>query len=241
MLNWLIMFIAYVIMIIMNVLGATGNINGQSQQEISDKLNVLFTPDSYVFSIWGLIYLLVALWLFIQFRQIRKQQGVPANVAFLFIGTCLFNILWLLAWHYEVFAVAQVMMFALLINLLILYMKYPISDASFGGRLPFSFYTGWISVATIANMAYTLKYYNIYLGIDEIPGTSGLIVLATVLAIVTLIKRRDPFFALVFVWAIIGIGTANTDLYIIAVAYLCAGIVAGAIIATSVLGKKELS
>ena len=118
--KWLFMVVAYIIMIIVNALATTGNINGQSPQEISDKLIVLFTPDSYVFSIWGLIYLLVALWLIIQFSRIGKSNELPETMVTLFIGTCLFNVLWLFTWHYEIFVVAQLMMFALLINLLIL-------------------------------------------------------------------------------------------------------------------------
>ena len=223
--NWALMCIAFVLMLVVNVLGATGNINGQSQADISDKLNVLFTPDGYVFSIWAVIYALLAIWLFVQFTRKDTTQETPYNIVTLFVATCLFNIAWLLTWHYEWFAVAQLMMFVLLITLLILYMKYPKGDKSFGGRLPFSFYTGWISVATIANMAYTLKHYDVSLGINEVAGTIGLIIIALLLAVATLYMRKDPFFSLVFVWAIFGIGTSNSDNALVWTAYITAAII----------------
>ncbi|MER2191344.1 MAG: hypothetical protein ABS951_10320 [Solibacillus sp.] len=140
--NWVMMVISYIVMVVLNALWSTGNINGQSQEEISNKLNVLFTSDGYVFSIWGLIYLLVAVWLVIQYKRIGTEQGASNAVVFLFIGICVLNVLWLLMWYYEIFVLAQVMMFALLINLIVLYMRYPIGDKSFGGRLPFPFYMG---------------------------------------------------------------------------------------------------
>lgn len=228
--NWILMVVAFIVMIGVNALGSTGHINGQSQQEISDRINVLFTPDGYVFSIWSVIYVLVAVWLIIQFLRVRKQRVLPSQFAYLFIGTCMLNILWLITWHYEIFWLAQLMMFALLINLIVLYMKYPKGDKSFGGRLPFSFYTGWISVATIANMAYTLKHYDVSLGISEVAGTIGLLVIAVLLSVATLFARWDQFFALVFVWAIIGIGMANDTSSLVLTAYVCAGIVAVAVV-----------
>lgn len=228
--KWLGMFIAFLIMIAVNALGSMGSINGQSQSEISNKLDVLFTPAGYVFSIWGLIYLLVLIWLVIQFTRKNSEEKLPKNIVVLFILTCVFNILWLLTWHYELFIVAQIMMFLLLITLIVLYMRYPAGNKRFGGRLPFSLYTGWISVATIANMSYTLKHYDVSLGISEVNGTIGLLVVALLLAVATIFMRRDPFFGLVFVWATIGIGVANSNQSLVITAYIVAALIFIAVI-----------
>lgn len=228
--RWLTMFIAFILMLAVNALGSMGYINGQSQSDISNKLDVLFTPAGYVFSIWGLIYFLILIWLLIQFVRRDSLEKLPQSIVILFSLTCIFNILWLLMWHYEIFVVAQIMMFLLLITLIILYMKYPKGDKAFGGRLPFSFYTGWISVATIANMAYTLKYYDISLGVGEVVGTVGLLVVALLLALATLYSRKDIFYALVFVWAIIGIAIVNTESLLIIASYIIAALLMLAII-----------
>lgn len=236
--NWILMVIFFAVMIGVNALGGTGHINGQSQQEISDRLTVLFTPDGYVFSIWGLIYVLVGIWLIIQLLRVGKHEELSQRKVYLFLGTCVFNVLWLLTWHYEIFWLAQLMMIALLINLIVLYMAYPKGDKHFGGRLPFSLYLGWISVATIANMAYTLKHYDVSLGIGEVPGTIGLLIVALVLCIATLYARCDQFYALVFVWAIIGIGTVNEATSLVITAYICAAIIAVAVVASFIQQRR---
>ena len=79
-------------------------------------------------------------------------------------------------------------------------------------------------------MAYTLKHYDVSLGISEVAGTIGLLIIAVLLSVATLFARWDQFFALVFVWAIIGIGMANDASSLVFTAYVCAGIVAVAVV-----------
>lgn len=235
--KWLAMVIAYAVMVTINQLGALGHINGQTQSEISNRLNVLFTPAGYVFSIWGIIYILVFIWIILQFFKRNSQELLPNSIVTLFILTGVFNILWLVSWHFELFIVAQIMMFLLLFTLLILYMKYPKGLNEVGGRLPFSLYTGWISIATIANMAYTLKHYDISFGISEVNGTIILLILALLLAVATVYARKDVFFGLVFVWATIGIGVVNTATSLVVTAYIIAALIFVATIA--VIFKKR--
>ncbi|WP_394137804.1 hypothetical protein [Cytobacillus oceanisediminis] len=52
--------LAYMLMVTVNVLASILPLNGQTTGEISNKLDVLFTPAGYVFSIWGLIDLFTA-------------------------------------------------------------------------------------------------------------------------------------------------------------------------------------
>lgn len=128
-------------------------------------------------------------------------------------------------------------MLLLLITLIALYKQYSTADSRFGGRFPFSFYLGWISVATIANMSYTLKYYDISLGIDEVTGTIILIIIAGMLAIAGRYVSNDPYFSIVFVWAIIGIAARNTEQSIVITAYVVAAIIFIAIIVVSFMRK----
>lgn len=231
------MIIAYVAMVTTNVLSNTLPINGQTTAEISDKLTVLFTPAGYVFSIWGIIYVLLAIWLFLQVKNRYTEQAASNTVSYLFVVSCVFNIIWLLSWHYEYFALSIVVMLLLLITLIALYKQYSTADSRFGGRFPFSFYLGWISVATIANMSYTLKYYDISLGIDEVTGTIILIIIAGMLAIAGRYVSNDPYFSIVFVWAIIGIAARNTEQSIVITAYVVAAIIFIAIIVVSFMRK----
>ena len=228
--NLALMIIAYLAMVTVNILSNSLPINGQTTQEISDKQTVLFTPAGYVFSIWILIYALLGIWLLLQYRNRNTKQATSEQIATLFILSCVYNIAWLLSWHYEFFAVSVVVMISLLITLILLYKNYSIDNFSFSGRLPFSIYLGWISVATIANIGYTLKHFDVNLGIDEVTITIVFIIIAGALAIIGRYVSRDPYFALVFVWAIIGIARANTDSGIIMTANTVAAIIVIAII-----------
>ena len=52
-------FISVIITIAFTYYTQTGEINGKTIGEMSDKYSNLFTPAGYAFSIWGIIYLLL--------------------------------------------------------------------------------------------------------------------------------------------------------------------------------------
>lgn len=237
--QWILMFVAYVIMVATNALANILPINGQTTSEISNRLDVPFTPAGYVFSIWGLIYFLLAIWLIIAFRNRSTKKAVPRKIGFLFILTCLLNASWLFSFHYEQFILSTIVIIALLVTLIAIHQSYPKGENRFGGRLPFSFYLGWISVATIANINYTLKFHDVSLGIGEMEGTIGLVIIAGILGIATRYRTDDPFYALVFVWAIIGIGVANSGTSLATVAYIVAVVIFIAVIAGSFMRSKK--
>jgi hypothetical protein len=73
-------------------------------------------------------------------------------------------------------------------------------------KLPFSLYTGWVTVASIANFMALLVYFNQnwpanFLNIAAIIG----ILLALAIAVKILDKYQNIAFALVMIWALIGI------------------------------------
>lgn len=200
------MTVTFFIMVGINALANARPLNGQRTGEISDSLNVLFTPAGYVFSIWSLIYLLVFIWLIMQW--IRKETTTLQAV--LFSTSSILNVLWLVTYHYEFFWTSTVIMVALLLTLIALYLTYPRGNWHVAERLPFSIYLGWISVATIANFSFTMKDAGISLGISEVYGTILLMFVAMLIAIASRFISRDVFFPLVIVWAFTGIIAANT-------------------------------
>lgn len=239
--QWTVMVIAYLFMVSTNALANILPINGQTTSEISDRLDVPFTPAGYVFSIWGLIYILLAVWLIIAFKNRHTDKAVPGKIGTLFILSCLLNAFWLFSFHYEQFILSTIIIIALLLTLIAIHQSYRKSDSRFGGRLPFSFYLGWVSVATIANINYTLKFHDVSLGIGEIEGTIGLVIIAAILGIAGRYLSDDPFYALVFVWAILGIGVANSETGLATAAYITAIVIFIAIIAISYVRNKRTS
>jgi hypothetical protein len=111
-------------------------------------------------------------------------------------------------------------------------------------RPAFSIYLGWISVATIANIAAWLVSISWGAwGISPVTWTITMIVVATLLGTAMLIKHRDIFFNLVVLWALYGIMSKRLSIdplafeSIITTTQICMAFIAGAI-TTIVLKRK---
>lgn len=207
---YITMWIAMIAVIVVNTLSNTLPLNGQTASEISNRLEVLFTPAGYVFSIWSLIYVLLVLWLFTQYRKV-KDNRFNGKVGILFIISCIFNIAWLFSWHYEQFILSIIVMFFLLFTLIAIYLQYKNTEKGLSERFPFSFYLSWVSVATIANVSYVLKHHGVDLGISEVIGSLVLVGVAVILGYLAVAISKDIFFVLVIVWALIGIAVKTDD------------------------------
>ncbi|WNF36742.1 TspO/MBR family protein [Bacillaceae bacterium IKA-2] len=194
---------ALIFVIIINYLSNSLPFNQQTTSEIANRLEVLFTPSGYVFSIWGLIYFLLAVWVFRGFSKNRRDLPIYAVATPLFVLSCLLNSFWLFLWHYQYFLLSVVIMVSLLITLIYLYKVVKKSASSFGDIVPFSVYLGWVSVATIANISYVLVEidWNRF-GLSDVFWTVTLLLIATGLAILFRLRENDAVFPLVFVWAI---------------------------------------
>ena len=164
--NWnLVRFgniLAHIIVVVVNSLAGASGINGLQTGAISDKYATLIAPAGYVFSIWFVIYLLLLGYVVYQFSDKRRESPFQDKIGYIFIVSCIINICWLLLWHYEMIAVSVILMLGLLLSLITLYTRLGVgvekvqrSEMLFV-HLPFSVYLGWITVATIANIAAAL-------------------------------------------------------------------------------------
>ncbi|RNA66818.1 TspO/MBR family protein [Alteribacter keqinensis] len=242
-LKWTNVF-ALVIVIVVNVLSNTLPINGQTAGEISDRLNVLFTPAGYVFSIWSVIYLLVIIWVFRQFFARPADEEAYANIGYWFVISCFFNVAWLLLFHYEYFLLTMVAMIGLLISLIIIYRVIMLTPhTTFFMRLPFSVYLGWVSVATIVNVGVVFNSLGFEEGLflSNVTWTILLLIVALALGIWFTATNRDPFYSFVLVWAFIGIGVERQGEYpAIAVSAWAAAAILGLYLVYYFVTKKRI-
>ncbi|MED0685363.1 TspO/MBR family protein [Anoxybacillus ayderensis] len=219
---------AYVMMVLVNAIAEWLPLNGQTTGEISRKVNVLFTPAGYVFSIWGFIYILLAIWILRQFPSSRRDLPIYRQAFVPFVVSCIFNALWIVVWHYEYFLFSVVVMLSLLFTLIWLYKVVKHTNPRFFDLFPFSVYLGWISVATIANISFVLKYngWNGF-GLSDAFWAIAMLLVATALALLFMLRQRDYVYPLVFVWAFVGIGMKNqgTASLVAYAAFLLAGII----------------
>ena len=200
---------AYIAMVVVNFLANSLPINNRSTGEISADYPNLFAPAGLTFSIWGLIYLMLAGYVIHQFLYPEKER-LLRKVNILFIATSIANISWIFAWHYDFIGISVMIMGLLLILLvrisdILRVEKMPFIEKLFI-RTPFSLYFGWITVAAIAN--FTVFLVSIGwdgLGIADFVWTSIILLAGAMIGIMRMQKDKDIAYALVLVWAYLGI------------------------------------
>jgi len=92
---------AIVVTILFNSLVNILPLNGVTTAMVSDSYPNLFTPPGYVFAIWGVIYVLPALFMVYQARASERKEEYLGEIGFLCLLGAAANILWLIAFHYS--------------------------------------------------------------------------------------------------------------------------------------------
>jgi hypothetical protein len=207
--------IGFLGVLVVNALATTLPINNKTTGELSDQYPNLFVPAGLTFSIWGVIYILLAIFAIYQLiLAIRNEENKPVfkNIGFLFFLTCLTNMGWIFAWQYELVGLSVIIMLVFLVTLITLYLSLQIgkSNAPKAERylvhLPFSVYVGWISIATIANITAFLVTLNWNgFGLNEQFWAVLVVIVGIALALAMLFLRKDIYYCLVVDWALLGI------------------------------------
>jgi len=209
--------VAFAVVILFNVLSNALPFNDQTQVEIAARYPSLFTPAGFTFSIWGLIYLALLGFVIWQALPAQRDSAKVASISTLFQINCAMNALWLVVWHYDLLALSMLVMLVILVTLVMIYRRLLVSleDASFTEHLvlylPFSTYTAWISVATLAN-ASVLQSANgwNHIGLSAIEWTLFKLAVAGAIGATMIVKVRDVPFALVIAWAAYGISVMQS-------------------------------
>ena len=204
--------VAFVVVVIVNILANLLPLNGRTTASISDSYPTLITPAGYVFSIWGVIYALLLV--FTVFQALPSNRGKPflRQVGYFFLLSSLANAVWLFMWHYGYIALSVVPMFVLLASLIFIYIRLQISRSAvtmrekLGVHVPFSVYLGWITVASIANVAAAAVSLDLDgLGLGEVTWAVLVIAIALLITLGVIVTRRDIAYSLVIIWALVGI------------------------------------
>jgi len=207
--------VAFLFMIVMNFLANYLPLNGITTAEISDRYYNIFTPAGFTFIIWGVIYLSLALLLVALIWGVIRGRERPIeivnNISSYFIASSVLNGIWIFTWHYELILSSLIVMLLLLLSLVLLYSGLKKSETDQGlYLLPFSIYLGWISVATIANVA-TFSVWIDWGGLGLVPGFWLTVLLLIIIGVnaFTVLRVNDTPYGLVILWALAGIATAR--------------------------------
>ncbi|WP_107668567.1 hypothetical protein [Cyanothece sp. BG0011] len=228
-----------------NVWANVAPINGLTIGGISNTLfkDVLITPASYAFAIWGLIYLgLISLAIYQALPNNRHNHYVQ-KIGYYLVISSLAQIVWVFLFLSRFFVLSTLAMLGILVSLILLYLKLGISINSVSKKqkwlinFPISVYLGWITVATIVNFALALYWikWNGF-GLSNIIWTVIMIIVAAILGTLIIIQRKDSVYCGVFVWALIAITLRHLDTFTIA---LASGVSAAILIVMMVLNLKQ--
>lgn len=222
--------------IYVNYASSVGVFNNSTQAAISGKYQTLFTPASYGFSIWGIIYLLLLGFVIYQSRSLFvtvPDDRFIEKTGGWFILSCIANSLWCYLFVCDHILLSTFVIFFILFCLLHIVQrnkikrnKAPITTIVFLWW-PFIIYSGWLTVACIANVTiYLTKIGWDGWGLSPQGWTFILIGIATLLNLIVTWRQHMREFALVGAWGLVAIGVANTESYqaITQMAYVCAGL-----------------
>ena len=195
----------------MNYLANALPLNGKTTGQLSDSYPNLFVPAGITFSIWGIIYLLLAGYSIFQFTG--KGKPISESIGWVFAISCLLNGLWIVAWHYEKLPLSLLIMVGILISLIVI--NISVKGLPFGlTKSAFGIYLGWICIATIANVTALLVSVNWNgLGISQEVWTIIMICIGALIVSVTIIRINNPFIGLAVIWAFAGIILKRIDDY----------------------------
>lgn len=213
-------------------------LNGQTIGEISNTLfaGVKIVPANYAFAIWGLIYLGLIGFGVYQLRPAQQTMDLQA-ARILLIVACIAQAFWVFCFLSRQFWLSVVAMLMILLPLIRLYLKldiarYPVSRAEkWLVQVPFSIYLGWISVATIVNVALAL-YSQGWNGFGMTP-TGWTVILISITATIGAlmnIQRRDVAYPLVIVWALIAVAVKQASVPLISTTAIGLGVGLGLLI-----------
>ena len=209
-------FLTVIAIIYWNYYTAAVGYNGNEIGELSNKYGNLFTPASYAFSIWGLIFLgLILLTSYMIWSAWKNEADdtwmAKAGWSLLIANIC--NGLWTYVWLMELTGISVLVMLCILISLLYTLNTIIKTAASkWLAKVPIGIYTGWISVATIANMAAHLNKTDWHPLLGEINWTITMIVIATFINIYVVRWKRVRSYGAIGIWALVAVSLRHWDL-----------------------------
>ena len=219
--------VSFLVVVTVNALANILPINGVNTGQLSDELPNLFVPAGLTFSIWGLIYLLLAGYsvavLLVAFGKKSSEYWTAAD-GWIFSLNMAANAGWIFAWQYRQVSVSLALMLVILATLAWLEERNASRKATVGGKesagalqrfllsTPINVYLGWICVATIANVtALLVKAGWNGFGFDPRAWTVALIAAGLAVGLLLTFLRKALAAPLVIVWAFAGIVIKRTQ------------------------------
>lgn len=144
-----------------------------SLSEITDGVDSLIAPDGFAFSIWGLIYSLIGIFVIYQalpqvWTPNRNNELIFGWIGWVFPINMIINGLWLIIFQtysgvgMVLGLIDIVMMLATNTYIMMVSTRFDTNWTEWIGlRGGFSIYSGWVTAATILNATFMLKFFGV--------------------------------------------------------------------------------
>ncbi|UJH90452.1 tryptophan-rich sensory protein [Antarcticibacterium sp. 1MA-6-2] len=207
--------LSVILMIIVSYYSQAIRLNNNTIGGVSDYYENLFTPAGYAFSIWGLIYVALLVYCIFQLNRVfvsEKETDFILQTGPWFIIANIANAAWVVAWLYENTFLSVILMFIILGSLIKIILNTNMERWDAPPKIiaftwwPICFYSGWITVAAVANVSAHLT--NIGWRQWFLSEQQWMIIMLVVTVIINLLivyRRNMREFALVGIWALVAI------------------------------------
>ncbi len=206
--------ITFIITIFTNYWVNSNAYTGKSVGEISNQYESLITPASYTFSIWGVIYLAIAIFIGYQWYIAKTGKGIELLqlTSFWLALANIVNAFWVIAWTNDLIGLSVVLILILLLCLSMLVIRLNLECWNAPIRTialvwwPISIYLGWVILATLAN----LSAFFVSIGwkgeqYGETLWAIQIIFIAVIIYVLLIFYRNMRESAIIAIWGFIGI------------------------------------
>lgn len=217
----LISLVGLAVVVLVNWLANWLPLNDMQTGEIANTYPVPFQPAGWVFSIWGVLYILLAIFVIYSFFPSGRLNGRIQAVGPLFLVANIANVSWIFLWHWLRFRGSLIALVVLLGVLAAIYLllrgaRRDSGQMTTAQRLivgvPFSVYLAWASIATLANVQVWMREGGWDGGMFGLRGWTVIFLLVGIIAAAGIaFFSHDAAFPLVYVWAYLGIAQRQWD------------------------------
>lgn len=185
-----------------------------SIEDVSHRYSSLIMPHDYAFSIWGLIYLSFMVYAVVQAQPSRSEDPLYRVLARPFAIVNILASVWIVAFRMQLMWLSVgiiLLMLAISIFMLVLSRDAVLRDEySNWVSVPFSLLAGWLSVATITNVAALFVYMG-WTGsiMTQVIVAMSMIIIAGLIGIYVCARCKDFIFPMVIAWACIAIAVSR--------------------------------
>lgn len=211
-----------------NVFANVNPPNGLTIGDISNQLfgDILITPANYAFAIWGIIYLGLISFAIYQVLPAQRNSILLQKLGYKIAIASSAQIFWVFAFLYRQFLVSLILMLVILGALIAGYLAIKSQIKSLKQKwlvaIPLSIYLGWISVATVVNVATVLTDINWDgWGISPQVWTVIMLLVVGIIGVIIALQKNVAFTG-VYLWALIAIALKNSNTLIMSTAIIVA-------------------